>query len=153
MTPRQSKPDRDSLGAWTKRCYFAGRAVMDAALRPFDLGSTQWYVLHRLAQAGPTGQRDLVELLQVERATMSGIVATLLRKGYVAQAPSPTDQRQKLLRLTPAGTKLWGELPDLNFIRKAALGGIDDADIATAVSVLQTATSRLEDLLKKGAAK
>jgi DNA-binding MarR family transcriptional regulator len=123
---------------------------MDATLRPFDLGSTQWYVLHRLAQAGPTMQRDLVDMLQVERATMSGIVATLLRKGYVVQVPSPADQRQKLLRLTPAGTKLWGELPDLNFIRKAAFGGIDDADIATAIRVLQAATTRLEGLLKKG---
>lgn len=149
---RQTKPEHASLAAWTKRCYFAGRAVMDAALRPFDLGSTQWYVLHQLAQSGPTRTRDLVELLQVERATMSGIVATLLRKGYVAQVPAPTDQRQKLLRLTPAGTKLWGELPDLTFIRKAAFGGIDDAHIATAIHVLQTATSRLEDLLKKGAA-
>lgn len=139
------------MGAWTKRCYFAGRAVMDAVLRPFDLGSTQWYVLYQLAQEGPTRQRDLVKMLQIERATMSGIVATLLRKGLVDQVPDRTDQRQKLLRLTVAGTKLWGELPDLTFIRKAAFDGIDAADVATTIRVLQTATERLENLLQKGA--
>jgi len=152
VTRAQKKPQFDSVGAWTKRCFFAGRAIMEATLRPFDLGSTQWYVLHQLAQEGPTKQRDLVEMLQVERATMSGIVATLLRKGLVAQIPDRNDQRQKLLRLTAAGTKLWRELPDLTFIHKAAFGDIDEADIAVAVSVLQTATQRLEDLLQKGEA-
>ena len=151
MTSKQEKSRRDAVGAWTKRCYFAGRAVMDAVLRPFDLGSTQWYVLYQLAQEGPTRQRDLVKMLQIERATMSGIVATLLRKGLVDQVPDRTDQRQKLLRLTVAGTKLWGELPDLTFIRKAAFDGIDAADVATTIRVLQTATERLENLLQKGA--
>ena len=142
--------DRDIIGAWAKRCYFAGRAVMDSALRPYDLGSVQWYVLHQLATAGPTMQRDLVRLLAIERATMTGIVATLVRKGLIEQEPDKVDQRQKLLRITTTGTKLWGELPDLSFIRAAAFDGIDDADIAIAVRVLQSATDRLETLLQKG---
>ncbi|MBY3211727.1 MarR family transcriptional regulator [Rhizobium laguerreae] len=142
--------DRDLIGAWTKRCYFAGRAVMDSALRPYDLGSVQWYVLYQLATAGPTMQRDLVRLLTIERATMTGIVATLVRKGLVEQEPDRVDQRQKLLRITATGAKLWGELPDLSFIRSVAFDGIDEADIAVAVRVLQTATERLENLLQKG---
>jgi DNA-binding MarR family transcriptional regulator len=32
-------------------------------------------------------QRDLVRLLQIERATLSGIVATLVRKGLIEQMP------------------------------------------------------------------
>ncbi len=148
MELRMRKPTRqaDALGAWAKRCYFAGRAVMDATLRPYDLGSTQWYVLHRLANEGPTKQRDLVRILQIERATLSGIVATLLRKQLVEQTPDAGDQRQKLLRLTPTGDKLWRELPDLTFIRRAAFGDLDSSDIATAVRVLQAATERLETI-------
>ena len=143
-------PGHDSVGAWAKRCYFAGRAVMDAALRPYDLGSTQWYVLHRLATEGPSRQRDLVRVLGIERASMSGIVATLLRKGFVAQVPDETDQRQKSLRLTEAGAKLWSELPDLTFIRRVAFHGIEKEDIATAVEVLRRATGRLEKFIGKG---
>jgi DNA-binding MarR family transcriptional regulator len=138
------------VGAWAKRCYFTGRAVMDSVLRPYDLGSVQWYVLYQLANVGPTMQRDLVRLLAIERATMTGIVATLVRKGLVEQEPDRIDQRQKLLRITAAGAKLWGELPDLSFIRSAAFDGIDDADIEIAVRVLQTATERLENILQKG---
>lgn len=124
---------------------------MDSVLRPYDLGSVQWFVLHQLVNAGPTMQRDVVRQLEIERATMSGIVATLVRKGLVEQEPDRVDQRQKRLSMTAAGTKLWGELPDLSFIRSVAFDGIDDAEIAIAVRVLQTATERLENLLHKGA--
>ena len=61
--------EHPTVGAWTKRCYFAGRALMDATLRPYDLGSTQWYVLWHLTNSGPTVQRDLGRALELERAT------------------------------------------------------------------------------------
>lgn len=123
---------------------------MEAVLRPYDLGATQWYVLYQLAHDGPIMQRDLVRMLQVERATLSVVVGTLVRKGLVEQVPDRVDQRQKLLRITAAGTKLWDKLPDLALIHKAAFDGIDGAAIATAMRVLQTATERLDNLSKKG---
>jgi MarR family len=67
-------------------------------LRPYDLGTTQWYVLYQLANDGPTRQRDLVRMLQIERATLSVIVTTLVRKGLVDQMPDAEDQRQRVLR-------------------------------------------------------
>jgi DNA-binding MarR family transcriptional regulator len=149
LPAKRKSDEHDALGVWMKRCYFAGRAVMDAALRPYGLGSTQWYVLYQLATEGPTIQRDLVEFLHIERATMSGVVATLLRKKLVEQTTDPADQRRKLLRLTAAGKRLWDELPDLSFVRKTAFGWVGDADRATAIRVLQTATARLDELLKK----
>jgi MarR family transcriptional regulator, lower aerobic nicotinate degradation pathway regulator len=136
-------PDPAAVGAWAKRCYLAGRELMERALRPHGLGATQWYVMHQLAHAGPTMQRELVQLLEIERATVSIVIGTLVRKGLVEQVPDAADQRQKLLRLTPAGTALWGELPDLRFIREAAFAGISEADLAVAARVLQTATERL----------
>lgn len=124
---------------------------MEAALRPHDLGATQWYVLYQLAQNGPTMQRELLRMLQVERATLSVVVGTLVRKGLVEQVPDRVDQRQKLLRMTAAGATLWDKLPDLTvLVHKAAFDGIDEADIVTAVRVLQLATERLDNLLTKG---
>lgn len=122
---------------------------MEALLRPHDLGTTQWYVLYQLAHDGPTKQRDLVRALQVERATLSAIVAVLVRKGLVEQVPDPVDQRQKLLRMTAAGARLWKALPDLALIHDVAFKGIDAADIAAAVRVLQTATERLEKYIER----
>jgi DNA-binding MarR family transcriptional regulator len=145
-----SGSEHASVGAWAKRCYFAGRAAMEVVLRPYDLGATQWYVLYQLAQDGPTMQRALLRTLQIERATLSVIVGAMVRKGLIEQVPDRADQRQKLLRMTPAGTKLWSELPDLALIHQVAFDGLDAGEIATAVKVLRTATERLENLSRKG---
>jgi DNA-binding MarR family transcriptional regulator len=124
---------------------------MESVLRPYDLGSTQWYVLYQLANDGPTMQRDLGRMLQIERATLSGIVATLVRKGLVDQVHGSEDQRQRVLRITHTGMKLWEELPDpLALIRAIAFEGSDAAELATAVRVLQAATQRLNDHMAEG---
>jgi DNA-binding MarR family transcriptional regulator len=122
---------------------------MEAMLRPYDLGATQWYVLYHLAHDGPIMQRDLVGILQVERATLSAVIGVLVQKGLVKQVPDSVDQRQKLLRMTAAGIKLWDELPDLAVIHSIAFDGMDDAAIAAAVEVLKTATERLEHLTER----
>ena len=138
-----------SAGAWTKRLYFASRAVMESVLRPYDIGPTQWYVLYQLANDGPTMQRDVGRMLQIERATLSGIVTTLVRKGLVEQTPDPADQRQRMLRITASGLKLWDELPDLALIEALAFDGVDAVELSTVVKVLETATRRLNDHLSK----
>jgi DNA-binding MarR family transcriptional regulator len=141
---KKTENHHGSVGSWAKRLYFASRALMDAILRPYGLGSTQWYVLHQLANEGPTMQRDLVRMLQIERATLSGVVATLVRKGLVEQMPDSQDQRQRMLRLAPSGKKLWKELPDpIALIPSVAFDGVDPAELATARRVLQGATERL----------
>jgi len=139
----KSEGDAAAVATWAKRCYFAGRALMEDALRPHGLGATQWYVLHRLTQVGPTMQRELTQALQVERATLSIVVAALVRKGLVEQAPDPVDQRRKLLRVTSTGQALWDELPDLTFIREAAFAGFSKSELETAARVLRVATERL----------
>jgi DNA-binding MarR family transcriptional regulator len=145
MKRKSENSQHGSVGGWAKRLYFASRALMDAVLRPYDLGYTQWYVLYQLANEGPTMQRDLVRALQIERATLSGIVATLVRKGLVEQMPDSQDQRQRMLRLTASGKKLWKELPDPGaIVLSVAFDGADEADMSTALRVLQAATERLK---------
>ena len=121
---------------------------MDNVLRPHGLGATQWYVLHQLAEVGPTMQRDLVRQLQIERATLSIVIAALVRKGLVEQADDTVDLRQKQLRLTPAGRSLWAELPDLGFIQDVAFEGFSNSEIETAARVLRLATERLQQHVK-----
>lgn len=137
-----------SVGAWAKRCHLAGRSLMEGALRPYGLGATQWYVLHQLAEVGPTMQRDLVRLLEVERATLSIVVASLVRKGLLEQVGDTSDMRQKQLRLTPAGRDLWDELPDLGFIQDVAFAGVPQGEIEIAARVLRQATERLQQHAK-----
>jgi DNA-binding MarR family transcriptional regulator len=139
---------QDSVGAWAKKYHFASRALIESILREHDLGPTQWYVLHRLVNVGPTLQRDLGQLLRVERATLSGVVATLVRKGLVDQQPDAVDQRQRLLSITEAGRTLWAGLPDpVGLALAVSFDGADEADLAVTRRVLQEATRRLEEHL------
>ncbi|MGN6126348.1 MAG: MarR family winged helix-turn-helix transcriptional regulator [Humibacter sp.] len=137
--------ERTSVGTWAKRYYYANRAAVEAVLRPQGIGSTQWALLYELDANGPTSQRDLGRTLHLERASISGIVATLIRKGLIEQTPSATDQRHRLITLTEAGRTLWNSLPDpFAEVRAVALAGLDTDDIATAIRVLQKATEHVE---------
>jgi MarR family transcriptional regulator, lower aerobic nicotinate degradation pathway regulator len=134
----------DSTGAWAKRYHLASRAVMEAVLRPFDLGPTQWYVLYQLGTVGPTSQRNLVRLLKVERATLSAVVAALVRKGLVQQTPDLSDQRRKVLVLTSDGARLWAQLPDpIARIQAVAFADMSADELQVATRVLRAATRRL----------
>ncbi len=89
--------------------------------------------------------------LQVEKPTLSGVVAALVRKGLVEQATDPEDQRQKHLSITPAGRVLWATLPNpIDLISKTAFEGVPEDDLETVARVLSVGTERLNNLLKKG---
>jgi DNA-binding MarR family transcriptional regulator len=136
----------DSVGAWAKKYHLTSRALIEATLREHDLGPTQWYVLYQLVNDGPTLQRDLSQLFRIERATLSGVVATLVRKGLVTQVPDAVDQRQRVLSVTDAGRSLWACLPDPVALAQAvSFEGADAADLAVTRRVLKAATQRLEE--------
>lgn len=133
-----------SAGAWAKRYHLASRAMIEGILRPYDIGSTQWYVLFQLANHGPTPQRDFTALLQIEKPTLSEVVRALVRKGLVTQVPDPEDRRQRVLTLTDAGRALWAKLPDpIVRILEIAFDDVDTATLETVTRVLRTATERL----------
>jgi DNA-binding MarR family transcriptional regulator len=136
--------NHSSVEAWAKHYYFSARAEMESVLRPYDLGTTQWQVLSQLVNEGPTMQRDLARLLHIERATLSGVVATLVRKELADQTPSSVDLRQRVLRITNEGIEVWKELPDpLAVIRAISFEDADPVEVATALRVLESATQRL----------
>ena len=119
---------------------------MESVLHPYDLGTTQWYVIYLLANDGPINQRELTRTLEVERATLSAVIGALVRKGLVEQMSDHDDKRQKVLQLTTAGRNLWATLPDpIGLIAEVAFAGVDDAEIALTNRVLRDATQRLND--------
>lgn len=148
--PSISNPgDLEAAGVWAKKYFLASRALSEAVLRAHDLGNTQYYVLTRLATAGPLPQRELTRELDVERATLSAVISALARKGLVEQQPNPRDQRQKQLSITAAGRELWQGITDpIGLIATVAFAGVADADIATMNRVLKEATQRLTDYRK-----
>lgn len=143
--------NHDSAGAWAKKYHIASRAMIERILRPYDLGSTQWYVLYQLAHQGPTPQRDFLSLLQIEKPTLSEVVSALVRKELITQTPDSRDQRQRILTLTASGMALWNDLPDpISLILSIAFEGVDEATLDLVAKVLRAATERLNTHIPEG---
>ena len=73
-----------------------------------DVSVTQCYAIDALVRRGPSTLGDLARELFLDKSTASRVVATLVRKKYVARAAHPEDGRAVVLRVTAAGRRLHG---------------------------------------------
>jgi DNA-binding MarR family transcriptional regulator len=71
--------------------------------------------------AGPRTPAELADAAGVTRATMTGLIDTLERDGFVKREPDPNDRRMMSVRLTPAGEKFLIEFLPGHFRAVAAL--------------------------------
>ena len=79
-------------------------------LRPFDLTPATGLVLSNLAESGePLAPREIAERLIVSRATITGLVDSLERRGYVRRLPHPDDRRMLLVEITESGRRVADE--------------------------------------------
>ena len=79
--------------------------------RPHGLTGAQYNVLNLLALR-PDGiiQRELSDLLVVDRSNITGLLDRLEKTGWVRRADHPEDRRVYQVSLTPAGRKLWEKI-------------------------------------------
>jgi DNA-binding MarR family transcriptional regulator len=136
----------DYLTYRTKRLYLLISQRINDALKPFGLARSQWQVLSRVLLAGTLSQKDLQHSMQVESATLTGIVDVLVAKGWIERLESPEDKRCRVLRLTPAGRELMAEIPDpYEIVETRMTGEISERSRAQAQKVLETMIHNLED--------
>jgi MarR family transcriptional regulator, lower aerobic nicotinate degradation pathway regulator len=72
-----------------------------------DVTPTQWAAIARLHEVGSCSQNLLGRLTAMDAATIKGVADRLTKRGYIEASPSPTDRRRVLIRLTPAGRKIY----------------------------------------------
>jgi DNA-binding MarR family transcriptional regulator len=78
-----------------------------AALQPLDISPAGGLALGILVDAGePCPPNYISERLIVSRATVTGVLDTLTKRGLVRREPHPTDRRMVLVHLTKAGTRM-----------------------------------------------
>lgn len=82
--------------------------------RPYGLTGAQYNVLNILA-ATPNGisQRELGDLLVVDRSNVTGLLDRLEKAGWVQRSDHPQDRRVYQVSLTPAGRELWAKVHPL----------------------------------------
>jgi DNA-binding MarR family transcriptional regulator len=70
------------------------------------LSQTKLVVLGRLDRAGPTTATALAESERIQPQSITRAIAELVAQDLVARRPHPTDRRQVLLEITPAGLEV-----------------------------------------------
>ena len=76
-------------------------------LQPLEVSRAGGLVLGILKDAGkPCPPNYISERLIVSRATVTGVLDTLVKRGLVRREPHPTDRRMVLVHLTKAGSRM-----------------------------------------------
>ena len=79
--------------------------------RPHGLTAAQYNVLNVLAsRADGMSQRELSDLLVVDRSNVTGLLDRMEKAGWVQRADDPADRRVYRVTLTAAGRRLWSEV-------------------------------------------
>lgn len=78
----------------------------DAHLDPTGLRITQFLILASLNEVHIASVNTLAERLDIDRAAMGKMIASLQRDELLCVAPSPTKRSSRLVELTKAGRRL-----------------------------------------------
>jgi DNA-binding MarR family transcriptional regulator len=100
--------ERELLDSWHRLLDVHARAhtALERALKPHDLGVSEYEVLERLASVERAGQRrmhDVGEALHLSQSALSRVVARLENDGLARRAMCPNDRRGIVVCITEAG--------------------------------------------------
>jgi DNA-binding MarR family transcriptional regulator len=113
-------------------------------LRPLGVSSAGGLVLGLLRDHGPMTPSELGERLIVTRATVTGLLDSLERRGYVRRSPHATDRRSLVVELTPAGASTVQQVRALIHANETAwMLGFSDAELRRYIGFLH----RIQDAL------
>jgi len=109
-----------------------------AASTSWELSSHDASLLAHLDRENATSPRALAAHLSVAASTLSAAIARLRRLGYLTSKPSPSDKRQRELRLTARGAEAIASTSVLDAKRvRELLARLNEQELTTAVRGLQ----------------
>lgn len=112
--------------------------------RDWKLTPVQFFVLRCLSKDEEANMSTMAGLLGVRPQTMTPIVDTLEKAGFVQRGRSVKDRRESLLRLTPKGARMIGSVRVSFFERLGrALDEAPAPSLRTSTGVLKIATAAL----------
>jgi|tagenome__1003787_1003787.scaffolds.fasta_scaffold20852834_2 DNA-binding MarR family transcriptional regulator len=113
-------------------------------LRPLDVTSAGGLLLGLLRDHGPMTPSELGERLIVTRATVTGLLDSLERRGYVRRQPHATDRRSLVVELTPEGITTLQQVRTIIHAQETAwMGAFSDAELRRYIDVLH----RIQDVV------
>ncbi|WP_028775411.1 MarR family winged helix-turn-helix transcriptional regulator [Shimazuella kribbensis] len=132
------------IGHWVRRLNHALIQSLSEALKPYELGHSQWQVLSILYKDNNISIKKLREQLNVESGTLTGVIDALIRKGWVIREEDPKDRRMKQVKMTEEGKLKWSSLPNpRGTVKQKLVQDISKEDMDIAINVLKHAYKNL----------
>jgi DNA-binding MarR family transcriptional regulator len=91
----------------------------DAILRRYDFGRAHHRVLHFVGRNPGMTVADLLGILRITKQSLSRVLGTLVRQGFIEQRQGTRDRRQRQLFLTDKGAAIERELSQVQQARVA----------------------------------
>lgn len=101
------------------------KQIQRETIREADLTPPQYFVLGLLWEKDGRPFKELAAASHSSRATITGLVDVLERKGLVTREPNPDDRRSLLVKLTKQGRSLKHTTPTLDRIFRSCCGGLE----------------------------
>jgi len=107
-------------------------------LRPLNVSAAGGLVLGILRDHGQMSPSEIGDRLTVTRATVTGVVDSLERRGFVRRSANPADRRSLIVEITPLGLTVVQQVRTIiHRHEKAWLGALSDTEIRAYIESLQ----------------
>jgi DNA-binding MarR family transcriptional regulator len=114
-------------------------------LRPLDVSPAGGLVLGILRDRGNLSPSELGDRLIVSRATITGVVDSLERRGFVRRLPNPADRRSLLVEITPAGLRVLQRLRTLVHRNEQQwMAALSDDELRAYIALLHRIQERVD---------
>ncbi|MGZ6300009.1 MAG: MarR family winged helix-turn-helix transcriptional regulator [Candidatus Limnocylindria bacterium] len=115
-------------------------------LRPLGVSAAGGLVLGVLRDHGVMSPSELGDRLIVTRATVTGLLDSLERHGFVSRTRNPVDRRGLVVAITPAGLIVLQELRSLiHRHEKAWMSGLSEDDLRAYLARLHQIQDSLDE--------
>lgn len=114
-------------------------------IQPFDLTPASGLMLSILADSDiPLPPNEIADRLIITRATVTGLIDSLERRGYVQRAPHLSDRRMILVQITDTGRQVANAFrPVVHQHETAWFGALSEAEQRQLVHLLHRVQSSL----------
>lgn len=112
--------------------------------RPLGISPAGGLALGQLRDRGPLSPSELGDRLIITRATVTGIVDSLERRGYVRRLPNPGDRRGILVEITAPGLEVAAQVRTLiHRHERDWMSTLSEDELATYITLMQKIQERL----------
>ncbi len=108
---KATAPEPGAVLARISRVHLGWKRYIQRQLAPYGLNPKQFHVLRKVEERGFLLPSEVARMVHADRPTVSSLVRTMERAGWVTTEPDPEDGRRRRIVLRPAGRSLLRRIP------------------------------------------